>query len=99
MVHTVTYKAVFTSTSFPAGTVLASTSATLSNSSGVAGTGNLDATGTIVFPSIADGTYTLTVQNIDSHGNNLGNPYIVSVVVSDPPVMINVPTGGTVTIS
>jgi len=93
--HTVTYVGTTTQQTFPAGTVVGPIQATLTGIAPV----NLDANLTAVFTNVPDGTYTLTVQAYDATMNPLGAPYTVSVTVSDPGVVVNVPNGGTVTVS
>lgn len=98
--HIVTYTAQFTGKTFPSGTTLSATTASLVGPSGpVSAPVTLDANGVAVFTSVPDGTYTMTVQAFDGASAPLGAPYIVQVVVSDPDVTINLPTGGTVVIS
>ncbi len=99
--HTVTYVAALTAQSFPFGTSLSKITASLNvdNVGPIVPPVDLDANNTAIFSAIPDGTYTLKVQGFDGTGAALGTPYLVQVVVSDPAVSINLPTGGTVTIS
>ena len=97
--HTVTYVASTTDQTFPSGTTIGPTVATLSTGATVINTVNLDTTGTAVFILVPDGDYVLSVQATDASGAPLGAPYAVSVKVSDPVVTVKIPTGGTVTIS
>lgn len=98
-VHTVTYTAAYTPAQFPAGTTLNTVQATLLSTGPAIGPVSGNSGGVFVFTSVPDGSYTLSVQATDTQGANLGTAYTVPVVVSDPPVTINIPSGGTVTIS
>lgn len=95
--HTVTIAVVFGSASFAAGQTVGPITATLNAPTPVVV--NLDGN-TGVFPGVADGSYTITVQATDGDGAALGAPFTTPVfAVTDPGVVINVPTGATVTIS
>ena len=100
LTHTVTYVASFTGQSFPAGTVAGPVMASLLQGTTVVQNIALDATGTVNFTSVPDGSYVLSVQAMAADTvTPLGAAYTAPVTVSDPGVTINIPTGGTVTIA
>jgi hypothetical protein len=98
--HTVTVIGVTTQQTFPAGqTVGAITASLIGGAPQTTTTLPLDSTLKAVFANVADGSYTVQLQATDGAGNPLGAPYNTpSFVVSDPGVVVNIPTGGTVTV-
>jgi hypothetical protein len=100
-VHNVSFVAVVTPTPFPAGQTVGATIATLSDSAGGAVVDvTLDINLAAVFSGVVDGTYTISVRATDATGATLGVPYVTpAFTVSDPAVTVNLPTGGTVTVS
>ena len=100
--HTVTFVATTTPTDYPAGTTIGPIVATILTAIGGSMEVlpvNLDSSNTAVFPSVPDGNFVLSVQATDGSGAPLGAAYTVALVVTDPPVVIHIPTGGTITIS
>lgn len=100
-VHTVTFVATTTPSTFPAGTgPIATYSAKLIPTTAPAiPAQNLDINMKVVFNEVPDDTYTLNIQAFDGTGTAIGAPYTVQIIVADQPVTLNLPTGGTVTIS
>ena len=106
--HTVTYTPGITPTDFAFGTTFSGIKVGLWNlGADPAGSPAYDpvvvsaAPYIAAIPGVADGSYTLIAQAMDNSTPPvpLGAPYSVNIVVTDPPVSIPLPTGGTVTIS
>lgn len=99
-----------TSQDFAAGTVAGGTHASLLDASGnviaqqSAATGGADTSDSVTFPSVPDGTYTVSVVRQDSNGNVLGLPvtsaaFTVQGAGGGPTtVAITVPTAVNVTV-